>query len=341
MERDRRAAHRIERPTMTVKFRLTLVALIAAASAAVACAQAPEPTCPPTPQQPTSEQIQAGMRAARDHGFLWRITKDGHDSWLFGTLHVGKFDWAFPGPRVLAALKRSDTIALEIDELDPQMQARMTRTMAAQTRTPLPAAMQLRLDKVAQAECVPPEALAALAPEMQIAALTTLIGRRDGLDPGYGADLYLAGWGHGSKRSVVSLETPELQLKLLQADTPAETIEFVDTSLADMEDGKARPTLLHVAQVWADGNWAALSAYESWCDCLKTASDRADMARMLDERNPGMADGIAALHASGQKVFAAVGSLHMIGPQGLPALMAQRGYRVEQILYDKPRETTP
>ena len=48
---------------MTVKFRLTLVALIAAASAAVACAQAPEPTCPPTPQQPTSEQIQAGMRA--------------------------------------------------------------------------------------------------------------------------------------------------------------------------------------------------------------------------------------------------------------------------------------
>jgi len=29
-------------------------------------------------------------------------------------------------------------------------------------------------------------------------------------------------------------------------------------------------------------------------------------------------------------VFAAVGSLHMIGPKGLPALLRQRGYRVEQ-----------
>ena len=62
---------------------------------------------------------------------------------------------------------------------------------------------------------------------------------------------------------------------------------------------------------------------------------------MLDARNPGMAAGIAALHESGQKVFAAVGSLHMIGPSGLPALMAHRGYRVEQIHFPRPRETTP
>jgi uncharacterized protein YbaP (TraB family) len=30
-------------------------------------------------------------------------------------------------------------------------------------------------------------------------------------------------------------------------------------------------------------------------------------------------------------VFAAVGSLHMIGPLGLPALMVQRGFRVEAV----------
>jgi len=30
-------------------------------------------------------------------------------------------------------------------------------------------------------------------------------------------------------------------------------------------------------------------------------------------------------------VFAAVGSLHMIGPKGLPALLAERGYRIERI----------
>jgi uncharacterized protein YbaP (TraB family) len=30
-------------------------------------------------------------------------------------------------------------------------------------------------------------------------------------------------------------------------------------------------------------------------------------------------------------VFAAVGALHMTGPQGLPRLMAARGYLVERI----------
>jgi len=55
------------------------------------------------------------------------------------------------------------------------------------------------------------------------------------------------------------------------------------------------------------------------------------MRRMLDERNPGLANGIDAIHASGKTVFAAVGSLHMIGKLGLPALLSERGYKVERV----------
>jgi hypothetical protein len=188
---------------------------------------------------------------------------------------------------------------------------------------------------------VPAQALAALAPEMQIATLTTLLGRRDGLDASYGIDVVLAGWGHAGKLKVVSLETPELQLKTLQSASPAETVEAVASALDEIEGGRTLPLLLRMARVWADGDWAALTGYAGWCECLKTAADRAEMARMLDDRNPALADGIAALHTSGQRVFAAVGSLHMIGPTGLPALLAQRGYRVERITYDQPSETPP
>ena len=63
---------------------------------------------------------------------------------------------------------------------------------------------------------------------------------------------------------------------------------------------------------------------------MRTKADRTAMKRLLDDRNPVLADGIDALHASGKSVFAAVGALHMIGPTGLPAQMAQRGYKVEQ-----------
>jgi uncharacterized protein len=49
-----------------------------------------------------------------------------------------------------------------------------------------------------------------------------------------------------------------------------------------------------------------------------------------------LADSIAALHRGGERVFAAVGALHMFGPQGLPALLAARGFEVERVAFAAP-----
>ena len=65
-----------------------------------------------------------------DHGFLWRISKDGRTSYLYGTMHVGKFDWAFPGPSLMQALRATDTVALELDMLDADIQNRLVKGMA-------------------------------------------------------------------------------------------------------------------------------------------------------------------------------------------------------------------
>ncbi len=322
-----------------------ICAALAAALATGLCAAAsalPAADCPPVAQTPSPERLQAGLRDARDHGFLWRISKDGRSSWLFGTLHLAKLEWGFPGPAQREALAASDTMALELDLLDPAIQERMTKALAAQKKTPLPAELQARLSRRVASECLPPQALDLLAPELQVAVLASLLGRRDGLDPAWGIDTFLAGRGHASKMSVVSLETPELQLKTLLMQGPAETFEAVGSALDEFESGRALVTLRRMAKIWADGDLPELTRYESWCGCIKTAADRAAMVRMLDDRNPALADSIAELHAAGQRVFAAVGSLHMIGPTGLPALMAQRGYRVERIAYNqKPPETTP
>jgi uncharacterized protein len=295
-------------------------------------AQAPA-SCPPQAQQPTAGQLQAGMRDARDHGFLWRISKNGHDSYLYGTVHVAKLEWAFPGPAVQQALEASDTVALELDMLDPDVQRRMGDAIKAQAGESLPEPLQRRLDRLASAECVPAAVLAPLVPELQVATLMTLIARRDGLDPSWGIDIVLAGWGRRAKMPVVSLETPELQLKTLQLESRKEMLEFVGSALDELESGRARPALRRIAQVWADSDLEALDHYESWCDCVKTEADRAAMVRMVDDRNPALAASIEALHAEGKSVFAAVGSLHMTGALGLPALMAARGFQVERVAY--------
>jgi len=304
-------------------------ALVLASSAAGA--SPPAAGCPPTAQQPSPDAVQTGLRNARDRGFLWRLVKDGRSSYLYGTVHVAKLDWVFPGPKTMQALNASDTVALELDLLDPALQRRMANAIAARRDPALPAALTQRLQRQAQIECIAPEMLAGLGPILQIATLSSLVGRRDGIDPAYGIDMFIAGLAHAAKKNTVSLETPELQLDTLTNDPDTPLDALVESGLDELESGRARPLLNRLVRIWADADDAELARYESWCDCLKTDADRRAMRRMLDDRNPALAAGIDALHAGGQQVFAAVGSLHMIGPKGLPALLAERGYRIERI----------
>ena len=304
-----------------------------AAGAGFAQTAPPDSACPPIPQQLAAEQIQSGMREARDHGFLWRIRKGDHTSYLYGTVHVARVATMFPGPSVVQALRDSDTVALELDMLDPDIQARLRAGMTQAQPTVLPDALAQRLAKRIEFECLPATALASFSPEMQVTALSALSGRRDGIDPAYGIDNFLAGFARGGSKRVVSLETPELQLKLLKMPTPEATIEFVDAAVTELESGRTLQTLLRISKVWVSGDDADLARYDKWCECTPPESERLLMKRMLDDRNPGLADSIHALHEAGQRVFAAVGSLHMIGPMGLPTLMTQRGYTVERVAY--------
>jgi uncharacterized protein YbaP (TraB family) len=304
-------------------------ALVPAWSAAGATP--PAANCPPAAQAPSPDAVQAGLRNARDRGFLWRIAKDGRSSYLYGTVHVAKFDWAFPGPKTMQAFNASDTVALELDLLDPALQRRMVEAIAARREPALPAPLTQRLQRQAQAECIAPETLAGLGPMLQIATLSSLVGRRDGIDPAYGIDLYIASLAHAAKKNTVSLETPELQLDTLSSDPDTPIDALVESGLDELESGRARPLLNRLVRIWAEADDTELGRYESWCDCLKTEADRRAMRRMLDDRNPALAASIDALHAGGKRVFAAIGSLHMIGPNGLPALLAERGYQVERI----------
>jgi uncharacterized protein YbaP (TraB family) len=288
-------------------------------------------TCPPPVTAPAQEAVREAMGKARDHGFLWRISKDGHVSYLYGTIHVARFEWMFPGPQVMRALGESDTIALELDLMDPDIRNRMTQGMAGKSAPPLSPAQQKRMRRQAEAACVPYSSIAGLSAEMQITMLTVMAARADGLEAAYAIDTVLAGIGHGAHKEVVSLETPEAQLELLGPDGEGESESFVEESLSELEKGSSRRMIGRIATVWAGSDYAELERYNEWCECLDTSMERALMKKLLDERNPNLAARIDEIHRSGKRIFAAVGSLHMFGPFALPKLMEERGYRVERI----------
>lgn len=291
-------------------------------------------TCPPAVAQPTAEMAQDAALKAKDHGFLWRISKGGATSYLYGTIHVAKFSWMFPGPKVSQALSETDTIALELDMLDTDIQGRISQGMASLPQTQTTDALKIRIRKQAELLCFPYDSISSLTPEFQVTTLTMMVGRSLGLEPGYAIDGVLAGIGHHTHKNMVSLESPEMQLQLLQMNDAAETTAFLDESLKELETGQSLKLLNKIAQYWSEANYAKMEQYEAWCDCLNTEMDKEVMKRALDERNPALAERIDQLHKDGHRVFAAVGSLHMFGAIGLPALMEKRGYQVDRINFE-------
>lgn len=316
---------------MTLRLRLRRVFFILLLAVPVVARS--EAACPPAPSSPTREVVLAAVANARDHGFLWRISKDGRTSFLYGTVHVAKLDWMFPGPTVLQALRGVDTVALELDGFDPDIRDRMIKGMAARPGSRLPEPLAQRMRKQMELSCVTADAFGTSAPELQLVGLSLSVARQEGFEPAYAIDTVLADLGHRAGKHMVSLETPESQLRTLQMRDVQETLAFVEVGLADLESGRTRTKLNRLTEVWVNADYAAMERFGEWCDCLKTEVERKLMTRLLDDRNPGLADGIDALHRSGKRVFAAVGSLHMFGPLGLPTLMAQRGYRVERMGY--------
>lgn len=291
-------------------------------------------TCPPQAEAPTPERIQTAMQNAVDRGFLWRARKDGRDVYLFGTVHLARLDWVFPGPTVSEALFASDTVALELDALDPPIQQRLAAAMrGAGSSRPSPAsdAITTRLRRQARIACVDDSTLATMTPLFQVLTLSLLAARSDGLDPAFGIDAFLAGFARGAGKAVVSLETPETQIAALLGDDAATQQEMLLQGLDDLEAQRTAPRLVQIARVWADADHGRLATYAQWCECLDTATDRALMQRLLDARNPALAERIAGLHAEGKRVFAAVGSLHMVGPLALPTLLRERGFVVERV----------
>lgn len=309
---------------------LLLIASLAARAQPVPAA------CPPVAQPPTPAQVQAAQDTARDRGFLWRISKGGHSSWLYGTMHLGKLDWVFPGPNVRAALGAADLLALELDVTDPAV-AQAVATWAAGQAEPvaLSPALRERLARQVAAACLPPGALDGQHPVLRAITLVLLAARWEGLDAGYGQELALALAARGSKLPLVSLETVALQMGTLIPSDPSQATEMLATTLDQLESGAARKASARLAETWALGRLDELEQYERWCECVTNAEDRAFLRRVNDERNLGLAERIDTLHGAGQRVFAAVGALHMTGPQALPALMAQRGYAVERTVFTR------
>lgn len=285
--------------------------------------------CPPQAAAPNRELMLRAQQQATDRGFLWRISRDGRDSFLYGTIHAGRPEWFALGPRTETSLFRTGALALEINVTDPAVSAALRDAMRGPRRA-LPAELMQSLKAAWAAECLPTEDLEQGAAEVLVTQLAVAQAQRKGLFPLYGAESVLLMRSLRAERPVVGLESVQTQLSALMARSDAEAETMVREALAELQRPRAARGMERLVRAWESRDLNDLEAYADWCDCLNSPTERDAYARLVDGRNPGMADGIERLHAR-MSVFAAVGALHMVGPQGLPALLQARGFTVTRV----------
>jgi uncharacterized protein len=315
------------------------LAILAGALLSITLIRTPEHqergSCPPPAEQLTPRMFRWFSNGAQDRGFLWRISKGGHTSYLYGTVHIAKQGLMFPGRTVRAAFDASDRLAVEVDILDPNIRARVHKSLSAldENNLPLPEPLLNRIRTFAGSVCFSLWALDEMSPEATLDALVFHVPRYDGLYVEYGIDAFLSWLARSIHKPVVSLENPEFLAQAVRVNDESDRILRATARVEALESGRMREFALRAVKIWAESRFDELLRYKEWCECFDTDAQRRYWSRATEDRNRIQALAINALHERGHNVFAAVGYAHMVGDAGLPSLLEQMGYQVKFVAF--------
>ena len=268
-------------------------------------------------------------------GALYKITQAGHTLYLFGTIHVGRADFFPLEPQVTQALSQASVLALE---LDPSRQDAMQSALQHyglntpdRPAPPIPDALKMRRDALLQRYGIDPASLANMQPWLQATMLTVAEFGANGYQPRYSVDDYVLNLFKPGGKPVKELESAQSQLALLGALGPTEQIQFLEDTVTELEDPTSAQQTIAMAGLWRDADTPGLAAL---VDKLKTDdsfTSRFTLNVLLKQRNPPLTDGLIKLLQDNRNSFAAIGILHLAGPDSVPKLLEQRGYKIKQI----------
>ena len=313
---------------------LAVALLAAAAGSPQARAQVAPVTVPVPPIAPELRVAPVPL--------LWAAERDGHVVYLLGSFHL-----LAPGDYPLsadvdAAFDDAESLLFELspeEMASPTLPARMgqaaLRTDGTRLDSELPDATRARLDAWLQANADRLAGNGMSAQSLQmfepwfVGLAIGIVGMRDaGLDPALGLDRHFAAAAAAAGKPAGGLETGDQQIAFLDGMDHAEQLQLLDEALTDATPGNDDVETLHA--LWragdADAMWEQLAG-EMQRD-YPLLYQRIDVAR-----NEAWLPAIARrLQGPGDDdTLVVVGTLHLLGPDGLVERLRGEGYEVRRI----------
>lgn len=277
----------------------------------------------------TSVPMSASPEPGADKTFMWRVKGGGATVYLLGSVHAMKED-SYPLPSAMeTAFDSVDTLVFEVDldDLDSaaiQMLAAGTldgeETLEAVVGPATWSALMVHVEKTD----IPAAMFRRMKPWMAALTITALAMTDAGYQPSAGVDAYFSRRADESGKERIALETVEFQVSLFADLTAEQSLAFLRYTLVDLKT--VIPELDELSAHWRAGRVEAVEAlmaegFDEFPELLE---------KMVTDRNLAWMPPIEGLLAGDSDTMVVVGSLHLVGEDGLVNLLRQRGYTVEQ-----------
>lgn len=267
---------------------------------------------------------------AADRSFLWRATAGDRSVYLLGSIHFMKRDSGPPAPAVERAYRASGTVVFEtdIEALDSAAFKLLEAgtlddgtTLSDVVPAELYDQVETRLDELGMGLGT----FAGMRPWMVALSLTSFELMRAGYLGSEGIDARFNARAAADGKRRLGLESVDEQVALFAGMSDDQAVEFLRYSLAELDT--AIPMVDDIVTAWSNGDAAALKRL------LVEGFEGHDrlFRRLVTERNRRWLPQIEALFDGDSDALVVVGSLHLVGDQGLVELLRAEGYRVDQL----------
>ena len=274
----------------------------------------------------------ACAQAADAKTFAWKVSGKGGVVYLVGSVHVLSADFYPVNAALDAAYKGADLLVEEVDlaeMLDPSSQMKMLSRGMLPSATPLdkvisPATYALVSKRIADLG-LPIEPFKLLKPWVVALMLQAVEWQKAGLDPENGLDKHFYDRAKTDGKPVQGLETTDYQISRFDEMPMDQQERMLAESIEDVDKEKANMTKLMGA--WKAGDVPGVEQL-----VLSELKNEPQLyQRLLVDRNKAWMPKIEALFSRRGHALVVVGAAHLVGPDGVVAMLKAKGYTVEQL----------
>ena len=263
---------------------------------------------------------------------MWQTEGQHNRIYILGSIHLLRAsDYPIPSA-IYSAYDDAETLIMELDmdDMDP------VQTSAIVMELGMIQDGETLEDKLGQKDYakavaladeieIPLAMMAGSKPWLAAVTVETMILMRVGFDPSRGIEMHLTTKAAKDNKTVIGLETTRQQIEMLNSLSSEAQREMLMQTLTD--GGQVEALLDEIIDAWRKGDIdymeeTLLSDMEGYRELYKT---------IVVDRNKNWVRQINALLDDDDDYLIVVGTMHLVGEDGVPELLRKSGLQVQQV----------